>query len=195
VNRLLEEYYNHVPDGGLKSAAFSRLVNCAAHTEKAEASRILLNTGKARTEGEAEKVRKALRFARSISRPVKLSLVMPMYKEETRLMPKSDENDLGENALREKVEQLEMLRMVNENVRWQLVAVDDGSPGLSSKACVGKLWEEIIREYEGRGITLDPSQVITESISPEEKKIIGSEKGGAVIHGLKKALLSPPSGT
>ncbi|MGB2705616.1 MAG: nucleoside-diphosphate kinase [Candidatus Omnitrophota bacterium] len=134
------------------------------------------------------KIQHALDFVRKIKKPLRVLMVMPMYSEESRLLPQSAENPLGEDALRKKVEELQAIARVNPLFEWRLIAVDDGTPSLASAKCAEKLWKEIREEYARRGEALHPSQVTIEAITPEEKEAIGSRKGGAVLLGLREAV-------
>lgn len=121
---------------------------------------------------------------RKLDKPTRVSFVMPMYREEDRLMPKTHDNPSGEDALRKKVHELEGLREANPNFEWQIIAVDDGSPLASSDKCVEVLTKEISGEL---GIDLS-SRIAVEIITPEEKAKLKSRKGGAVLRGFKRAL-------
>ncbi|MCF7916866.1 MAG: hypothetical protein K9L61_03725, partial [Candidatus Omnitrophica bacterium] len=142
----------------------------------------------ARNEQEELKIHKSIEFLKTIDRKLKVTFVMPMYKEEARLLPQSQGNPLGEDALRNKIKQSQLLHRINSFYQWQIIAVDDGSPGASSAKCVEELWAKIRREYEAEGEPLRKSQVKTVIITPLEKKILGSCKGGAVLRGLSTAI-------
>ncbi|MCM8788126.1 MAG: glycosyltransferase, partial [Candidatus Omnitrophica bacterium] len=107
-----------------------------------------------------------------------------MYKEEKRLLPKSQDNPLGEDALRVKVRELEEVRKTIPQFSWRLLCIDDGSPDNSSAKCVEKLKKEIANEF-GKEIA---NRIMLEIITPEQKKLLNSKKGGAVLKGFEIAL-------
>ena len=83
-------------------------------------------------------VRTAARIARShveaagIDAPVDVSVVVAMYNEHERLLPRS-EHPHGENSLLQKVAQLDALSAINPLWSWQLLLVDDGCPNGSGE--------------------------------------------------------------
>lgn len=142
---------------------------------------------KFRATGFRGKIRRSFEVIRGIKKPLKVSIVIPTYGGQ-RFLPKSDSNPYGEDSLRKKVAQLELCRLVNPLFSWELVVVDDGSPGNRTGKMVEKLWGEILEEYRGMGIDLSGEQLHTLYISPEEKKRLGAKKGGAVHLGMEYAL-------
>ncbi|MFA7255641.1 MAG: radical SAM protein [Candidatus Omnitrophota bacterium] len=142
----------------------------------------------ARSEQERERLAASFQALEKIQRPVKTLFVMPMYNEARRLHPKTDENPLGEDALRLKVAQFEALRAANPNFLWRLLAVDDGTPDLASASTIKEIWEEILADYARAGKPLDPAQVQTVAVSSEEKKKSGSRKGYATVKAMKQAV-------
>ena len=135
----------------------------------------------------AQKISSSEEIIRGLDRETKTTFVIGMYEEQARLMARSAENPLGEDALRKKVEELQELSRINPLFKWQLIFVDDGTPGAASAKCVEDLWKKIQLEYQQRSEPLQSSQVKIAIITPEEKKILGSRKGGAVLKGLKQA--------
>ena len=133
--------------------------------------------------GEQEKNREALDAIRTIDKPTKIALVIPLYNEERRLRPWSPDNDLGEDALREKVKAFKKLSEVNPNFDWQLILVDDGTENEASKEEATRLWNEI-RLEEG----LDESKVKIIAISRDDKEKLRSVKGGAIHRGFSEAI-------
>jgi len=141
----------------------------------------------ARTDGERKKIIDSMRSVSRIDRPVRAAFIMPMYKEEARLKPKSADNPFGEDAFRDKVEELIAMERLNPYFKGQLICVDDGTPGAASAKCAAKIWADMQKEYEEIGERLDPLMVSIRIITPEEKIAIKSRKGGAVLTGLRQA--------
>lgn len=137
----------------------------------------------ARSEEELAKILNSFDIIRKLEKPVRVTYIMPMYNEERRLMPKSEFNPYGEDALRKKIKQLQDLHALNPNFEWRLIVVDDGSPTEACYECAKDLWEEIQNEEH-----LPSDKVVIERITPERKKEINSRKGGAVYYGIQKAL-------
>ncbi|HQP09810.1 MAG TPA: FkbM family methyltransferase, partial [Candidatus Omnitrophota bacterium] len=142
----------------------------------------------ARNEQEKFKIYHSIGLLKQVDREIKVVFVMPMYKESARLRPSSSENPSGEDALRAKVEQNQYLHRINPLYQWQIIAVDDGTPGEASAKCVQELWSQIRGEHEAGGESLREDQVKTIIISPERKKVLGSYKGGAVLLGMRAAI-------
>ncbi|MCX5666838.1 MAG: methyltransferase domain-containing protein, partial [Candidatus Omnitrophica bacterium] len=141
-----------------------------------------------RSEAEGKKIEESLKIIRSVNTPVNIAWIIPMYKEERRLNPKSQYNPLGEDALRKKIAQALTLRKTNPLVQMRFYMVDDASPGYYSSAnSVNKLWRKIQREYARNGVMFppEPDMVKVIRLSPEEKK---GKKGGAVLLGIQDAL-------
>jgi len=61
-----------------------------------------------------------------------LAIMIAMWGERRRLLPRSDGNPLGEDALRVKLDQLDWL-FAGTDVDWSLIAVDDGDPDDSAE--------------------------------------------------------------
>ncbi|MBC8473690.1 MAG: glycosyltransferase, partial [Candidatus Omnitrophica bacterium] len=129
-----------------------------------------------------EKIGLSLNFMRTIKKPAKAALVMPMY------------GDVDEEGLRETVWQLdELVRASGGNFSWQLICVDDGSPdrGFASRV------REIASSFASLTPRNDKGEVFGASndkgddsikvltITPEEKQ---GRKGGAVHLGFEEAL-------
>ncbi len=147
-----------------------------------------------RTDFETGKIVESLDYTAEMKEPKKVYFVVPMHKEMKRLLPETKDNPYGEDALRKTVWQLQEGSRINRRFKWQLILVDDGTPGNASAKLAEKLWAEIQEEYASWGETLDPSQVIIEKITPREKKKMKSRKGGAVLRGFNIALKSASPG-
>lgn len=196
-NAAYASFRHETEAGCLRPVASAQRLTPGQHTlpgllpeEAGKSDRELLESLgiKPQTDHQAERFLHSLESVRSIKEPVRVVFIMPMYKEEKRLKPKSESNPLGEDALRQKVKELYALNSINPLFKGRIIAVDDGSPGASSADCVRKLWQEIRQEYAGRNIILEENLVTVEVITPGQKRLLGSKKGGAVIFGMKKAL-------
>ncbi|MBU1997443.1 MAG: LOG family protein, partial [Candidatus Omnitrophica bacterium] len=141
---------------------------------------------------EDKKVQRVLEAIETISLievPMNVAFVVGMYNEQRRLLPKTDENPFGEDALRRKVEQLQELHQINQRFNWQLLLVDDGTPSMASAECARRLWEKIQGEYAEIKDILGFSQIqVVADITPDIKKKLGSQKGYAVRYGMQMAL-------
>ncbi|MFA4842697.1 MAG: hypothetical protein WC658_02565, partial [Candidatus Omnitrophota bacterium] len=143
----------------------------------------------ARSQQEQIKIQQALGFLSAVKKLIKALWVVPMHNEVPRLKPRSAENPYGEDALARKVEENQAQKRLNPNYQWRIICVDDGTKGTTSAECVEKLWLLIQEEYKQKGELLDPLQVRTIIISPEEKKKNKSKKGYAVRIGLEFAVV------
>lgn len=63
--------------------------------------------------------------------PLHMTCIFAMYGEKNRIKPKS-EHPNGQDFIRMKVQQLEWLFRGEEGKSWELLAVDDGDPDVSS---------------------------------------------------------------
>ena len=127
----------------------------------------------------------------AITKDLRVAFVMPMYTnaegkgEAERLLPASDENTAGEDALAKKVAQLEALRKANPKFDWRLITVDDGSPEGASAKCINDLLSRRITKEFSADVA---ARVSVHIITPEEKAGLNSKKGGAVLRGFGEAL-------
>ena len=78
-------------------------------------------------------------LVQKIKDPLSVSVIFAVYKEHNRIK-KKNEHPHGENFLVKKVEQLRWLFSENENIKWELIVVDDGCPEAS-----GKIAQEIAK--------------------------------------------------
>jgi hypothetical protein len=141
-----------------------------------------------RTDQESIKICESLELLARIKKTVRYVFVMPMFREERRLRPRSEDNPFGEDALRRKIMQINFLQKLNPNVMGRIIAVDDGSPQASSAACVRQLWAEIQTEYRKQGRPLDKDLLSVLVITEDEKKRLQSKKGAAILLGLRRAI-------
>ena len=129
----------------------------------------------------AIKIAKSKYIINQISKPLKISIVIAMYKEHSRIRTKR-ENPLGEDFLREKLNQIKWLFDDNSNIKWELILVDDGCPSNS-----GKIAQNIIDEANLKNVKViflqnaidNKLQILKELNNTDE-----SRKGGAIIYGI-----------
>jgi|GEM_PF-5119831 len=138
-----------------------------------------------RSPREAALMGQSIQAVRELKEPVVVKFIIPMFKEEKRLAPRSVENPDGENALYFKVLQLEHLRLINPLFDFKLTLVDDGTPDEKTIKMAEAMRAKLNDEQRGKIEIL--------RISPEEKKKLGSRKGGAVIYGMRHTLQNPMS--
>ena len=73
------------------------------------------------------KIARSKSIVRSAGWTGRLAVLVAMWGEGRRLLPRSDDNPLGEDSLRVKLDQLEWL-FDGTDVDWRLLAIDDGDP-------------------------------------------------------------------
>jgi hypothetical protein len=120
------------------------------------------------------------------AQPVRIGVVFAMWGEHHRLLPRSDENPHGEDALRVKLSQLGWAT-AGTPVDWRLYAVDDGCPHGSARIArgiaAGHPDAERIRVLE-----------LADALPASDGPLAGlasaddSRKAGAVILGCMQAL-------
>ncbi|CAN5916961.1 hypothetical protein BH23ACT10_BH23ACT10_23150 [soil metagenome] len=109
-----------------------------------------------------------------------------MWGEQRRLRPRDDDNPLGEDALRVKLDQIDWL-LAGSPVRWHLTAIDDGCPDDSASVA-----EQMAAEHD----LGDHVQVLrlAEAIPADDGPLVGltdvdsSRKGGAMLLGAQHAM-------
>lgn len=109
-----------------------------------------------------------------------------MWGEQRRLQPRDDDNPLGEDALRVKLDQLDWL-LGDTAVRWRFTAIDDGCPDGS-----GDIAERMASEHPHG----DRVRVLrlADAVPAHDGPLLGltdvdsSRKGGAMILGAQAAL-------
>lgn len=168
------------------SLAFSMASRQKPGSSDMEAKSTAQYTG--RTSKETERIKRSLEIVSGLKRRTPVVWIMAMYNETRRLLPKSWDNPFGEDALRKKVRESQMVKSVNPNYQWRIIAVDDGTPDTASARTVRELWNQIQEEYRQLGEPLDPNQVKVMEITPEEKARMNSRKGGAILRGLNAAV-------
>lgn len=128
---------------------------------------------------------------RSLSEPVVVTLLNPVYRETGRLQPR-DRHPHGEDSLRYKAAALDRITRLNPAVATRLVVIDDGCPdgsGEMAAEILGELprWDDrhevlFLEEARRRG---DPD------VPPDLTAKDGarrSVKGGAVLFGMRRSL-------
>ncbi|MEM7699629.1 MAG: glycosyltransferase [Verrucomicrobiota bacterium] len=119
-------------------------------------------------------------------RTLHIGVIFAMWGEQNRLLPKSDDNETGEDSLVTKMEQLEWATQ-DTAINWQLYAVDDGCPHHS-----GSLAASIAKEHRlGDKVTvLHLSHALPAESGPLKNlaSVDDSRKAGAVILGCIAAL-------
>lgn len=134
----------------------------------------------------AVKLIQSRRYVSTIHEPVKIGVVFAMWGEHNRLLPRSEDNPNGEDALRVKLDQLQWVA-AGSAVQWTLYAVDDGCPRHS-----GRLAERILAECplgdSARVLFLEEG--IRDGCGPLRRlgRVDDSRKGGAIIYGCLRAL-------
>lgn len=122
----------------------------------------------------------------SLQEPLKLAVVFAMWGEQNRLKPKSPDNPNGEDSLRVKLDQLELISR-NTPLDWTLYAVDDGCPHGSAQ-----LAREMAATHpqKNRLRVLELAKHIPTETGPlrDLKHVNDSRKAGAVILGATTAI-------
>jgi hypothetical protein len=128
---------------------------------------------------------------RSISEPVVLTLLNPVFKETGRMQPR-EQHPHGEDSLRYKVRALDRISRLNPAVETRLVVIDDGCPDGS-----GEMAAQILRGLDGcagRHEVLfleaarragDPDVPAGLTAKDGDRR---SVKGGAVLYGMRRSL-------
>ncbi|HXK52555.1 glycosyltransferase [Candidatus Nomurabacteria bacterium] len=125
-----------------------------------------------------------LEVDKKLSKKINVAIIFAMWGEQNRLMPKSSSNPSGENALREKYNQLSGLFENTKNFSWTLYPVDDGCPhdsfGVAQKIVAQNKLEDhvkVIALQEG----VDKSFKGLSSVDE-------SRKGGSIAYGASRAI-------
>jgi len=121
-------------------------------------------------------------IVRQINKPLNVSVTFAMYKENNRILPAS-EHPNGENLLMVKLHQLDWLFCENRNIKWELIAVDDGCPEDS-----GKIAQEILRKNKAteKAEVLFLADAIKKHLPIAENlnSPNDSQKGGSIAYGM-----------
>lgn len=128
---------------------------------------------------------------RSLSEPVVVTLLNPVYKETGRLQPRS-RHPHGEDSLRYKTAALDRISRLNPDVVTRLLVIDDGCPDGSGRMAAEILagvpgWEDrhevLFLEEARRGGDPDVPPGLTAKDGDRR-----SVKGGAVLFGMRRSL-------
>lgn len=119
------------------------------------------------------------------SRPLHLSVVIPIFRERARLQ-EPWQNPLGEAWLDRKIEQIQWLLEEAPGTTWDLLLVDDGCPERSGRAAREHL-EAKHPSVDGRTIFLRDAIATRHPAVDGLKRVESSRKGGAVHLGLWEA--------
>ena len=181
----------------------------AAYVERVDAELPLETAGSAAA--VAERVRQtapdaigllvALKLAesraviRSLTQPIVVTLLNPVYKETGRMQPR-DQHPHGEDSIRYKAAALDRVGELNPGVTTRLVVVDDGCPdgsGVMAAEILANIpgWEdrhEVLFLDEALR-TSDPSLPPGLTAKDGERR---SVKGGAVLYGMQRSLQLDP---
>ena len=143
----------------------------------------------------ALKIAESRAVIRSLTEPLVLTLLNPVYKETGRMLPRH-QHPHGEDSIRYKAAALDRISALNPSVRTRLVVIDDGCPDESGVAAARILaglpgWEgrhEILYLEEAREAG-DPSVPPGLTAKNGERR---SVKGGAVLYGMRRSLQLDP---
>ena len=142
----------------------------------------------------ALKIAESHRLLRMITEPVTITLLNPVYKENTR-MKSREEHPHGENSIRFKMAALAHLESLNPMLSCRFFVIDDGCPhgsGNMAKTILSEEYPESVKSGKARVYFLaeaidsgDPDLPlgITHKDGPNR-----SVKGGAVLFGMRKVL-------
>lgn len=135
----------------------------------------------------AIKIAKSKLLLRNLDKKISLSIVFALYNEQNRILDRSSHPN-GENFIKNKIDQLNWLfEEVDDLVDWEMIIVDDGCPH-NSGAIAQKMIEEYFRDYNIEVLFLEEAiknhLPIVKNISSTRE----SQKGGAVIYGMWKAV-------
>lgn len=112
--------------------------------------------------------------------PINVFYIVPVFREQHRLYPPSEENPNGEDFVRVKVEQLESLYITCPGFNWQMIFVDDGDREHRS----GHLVLDRVRSLYPQRLSSGQIRVwFLEDLAPQ--MAASSRKGGAVIAAMR----------
>ncbi len=111
----------------------------------------------------------------SANKELKIVVIVPIYKENKRILPKSKDNPEGENFLVLKHKQLSWL-FKNSKFKWELTLIDDGCPFNS-----GKIAEEIIKKEELDNVKVFYLKDFLDKKPLYLKNVEESKKGGSIL--------------
>lgn len=142
----------------------------------------------------ALKIAESHRILQTITGPVTITLLNPVYKETARMQRRED-HPHGEDSIRVKMHALQRLEMLNSKLSCHFVVIDDGCPDASGDLARSILSEDFPGSIEsGKARVYSLSDAIDASdpdLPPGVTHKDGanrSVKGGAVLLGMRKAL-------
>jgi hypothetical protein len=132
------------------------------------------------------KLAKSRLVVRETREDVSLSVVLAMYKEHNRILPRV-EHPHGEDFLRRKISQMDLLLGDLTNFDWKLIVVDDGCPEGSGRVAQAIVEAEGLGEraeirFLAEGMKNGVPAVGTLSSTDD------SQKGGSIIYGMWEAM-------
>ena len=140
----------------------------------------------------AVKLARSKRLIQAIEQPFFVSVIFAVYKEARRIRPQ-EEDELGEDFLRRKVEQMQWLFGSEHAGDWEILVVDDGCPEGS-----GALAQAII---DAEGLADQVRVVYLQEAIDDGLEVVQplrstdmSRKGGSILLGMDRALASPHEG-
>ncbi len=134
----------------------------------------------------ATKLVASKRFLAQNDKTVKVGIVFAMWGEHHRLLPKSQSNPYGEDALRVKLQQLDWATR-DSCVDWTVYAVDDGCPHGSGEIAARIAADHPLGE-RAKVLFLDKALPAEQGPLARLQSVDDSRKGGAVILGCMQAL-------
>lgn len=132
----------------------------------------------------ARRLAQSRRKVLTLRQPLKIGITFAMWKEVTRLLPKSAGNPHGEDSLRVKIRSLDWL-FSGTPITWRLYPVDDGCPEASYETALS-----IAATSGGDVSVLRLADALQATTGPLGRLacVDASVKGGSIIAGLSKAL-------
>jgi hypothetical protein len=134
----------------------------------------------------AAKLVDSRRYALRVEENLNIGVVYAMWGEQNRLLPKSDTNPNGENALHTKITQMNWIT-AGTPIDWTLYAVDDGCPNHSGKiaqemADSHSLGEKVSVLFLSEAVPTDKGPLKALASADD------SRKAGAIILGCMQAI-------
>jgi len=115
-----------------------------------------------------------------------MTIIFPMYHEVIRASPKAEDNPLGQDFLRVKVEQISWVFKSNPKCSWNIIACDDGCDQGSADVC-----KKIVAEEKWDNVEVIHLQEAIDQKIPlfsSIKTTKDSRKGGAVVYAMHYAM-------
>ncbi len=143
----------------------------------------------------ALKIAESRAVIRSLTEPIAITLLNPVYKETGRMLPR-DQHPHGEDSIRYKAAALDHISALNPGISTRLVVIDDGCPDGSGEVAARIMagvpgWEDrhdvlFLEAALEEGDPCVPPGLTTKD---GERR---SVKGGAVLYGMRRALRLDP---